>query len=302
MNSIESGVSVIIPAYNAARYICHAIDSTLNQETEFPVEIIVINDGSTDDTARVLQMYRSRIKVIDTPNHGVSSARNVGINSANCELIALLDADDRMNAGRLAAQASGLQGNPKAVLSCSSIELIDDRGNLIEEQPKPIAHRPDTHGNITSHIFSRNFIATSSVMLRRSTVSAINGFSEQLSHSEDCELWLRLSLLGEFIFLEERLTQYRVHSTQSVHNELAMAKGRIAAREHFLRNLPQNQNIINNKHIQKVMAELAIDYGYRLAQKGEHAAARSACQIGLRYSPLSLPLWKMYLKSYFIHT
>lgn len=205
MTTTANGISVVIPAFNASRYIAEAIDSTLAQSLDRPLEVIVVDDGSTDDTAEVLAPYDSRIRILGQKNDGVSSARNLGIERCKYNLIALLDADDRMNPGRLTAQASALETRADAVLSFTSVELIDSNGRFLERQPKIVSDVSAGDEGMTSRLFRHNFITTSSVMFKRDIVLEAGGFNPRLRYSEDFDLWLRLSLRGNFIATPSRL-------------------------------------------------------------------------------------------------
>lgn len=296
---MNMSISVIIPAFNASRFIAQAIESVLNQDYKGIVQLIIIDDGSTDDTVEVLKNYANQVFIIQKPNGGVSSTRNVGLKAAQHDFVALLDADDVMKPGRLAAQAAALAATPEAVLCYSSVEFIDDSGNLLESQPKLLSEPSDTSNTTTKRLFDRNFITTSSVMFRRSPVLAINGFNEKLNFSEDCDLWLRLSQSGQFILLPQRLTQYRIHSSQTIRHEAGMARGRLLARAYFLRQYPEQRQILGTTYIRKKMALYASDYGYPLFLSGDPCAARSVYRLGLQHAPLNLKLWRLYLRSFF---
>lgn len=261
MTQKSKGITVVIPTFNGASYLSEAIASALSQSADRPIQVIVVDDGSTDNTHELMSRYGSRITAIHKENGGVSSARNLGISRAKYPLVALLDADDRMNPGRLAAQAAALELSESAVLCCSSVEFIDSKGKLLEAQPMPLSSDPPLRESITRRLFQRNFVSTSSVMIRRDAVMEAGGFDETLHYSEDFDLWLRLSLAGQFIILADRLTQYRSHNNQTVSNMLLMAQGRLEVRNRFLERLPNNQKVIPKSDIKKIIPELAIDYG-----------------------------------------
>jgi len=292
------GVSVIIPSFNAARFVGAAVESVLNQKYEGVAELIVVDDGSTDDTIDVLRRYGDRLRLSAKKNGGVSSARNVGLHSARNEFVALLDADDLMKPGRLASQVAALLAQPEAVMCCSSIEHIGEDGELLVNQPKQIQTRYLADQLMVRRLFERNFVATSSVMLLRAQVQAIGGFNERLTHSEDCELWLRLTQCGSLVLLPERLTQYRIHGTQSINNLVAMALGRLMARASFLERYPAQRNALGAAYVSSAMAAYAMDSGYSLFRGGDAPAARRACRLGIRYAPLSMRLWRMYIRSF----
>jgi glycosyltransferase involved in cell wall biosynthesis len=121
-------VTVVIPAYNRESLIGEAIESVLTQETDFPYEIIVVDDGSTDGSGEVARSYGSTVRVLEKENGGPASARNAGVLAANSPLIALLDSDDLMLPGRLARQAEFLLTHPDVVLTFGNLTMDADAG------------------------------------------------------------------------------------------------------------------------------------------------------------------------------
>src|SRR3954470_1810603 len=117
-------VSVIIPTYNYARYLPQAIDSALGQ-THAPLEVIVVDDGSTDDTPRVLEAYASRIRVIRQANQGAGAARNAGIAAARGEYVAFLDSDDLWRRDKLELQLARFREEPDLGLVHAGVETVD---------------------------------------------------------------------------------------------------------------------------------------------------------------------------------
>src|SRR5262245_25838031 len=118
-------VSVIIPSYNSARFVSQAVRSVLEQ-TYSPLEIIVVNDGSTDDTVSVLDAYKGDIQIVHQANGGVSKARNRGIREAKGKFIAFLDADDQWLPSKIQKQIDCLRANPSAALVHSDIYFFSD--------------------------------------------------------------------------------------------------------------------------------------------------------------------------------
>ena len=120
-------VSTIIPAYNAERTIAQAVDSALSQEFEGQ-EVVVVNDGSTDSTAAILEKYGNQIQVVTQSNGGLSAARNAGVRRSTSKYLALLDADDIWLPGKLKMMVSALERNPLASLAFSEYRYFDDNG------------------------------------------------------------------------------------------------------------------------------------------------------------------------------
>ena len=181
-------VSVIVPTYNRAHMLKEAIDSVLAQ-TYQAFELIVVDDGSTDDTRRLLSSYGShRINIVYQKNAGVSAARNRGIRSASGELIALLDSDDYWLPEKLAKQVDFFKSAPQAVI-CQTEEIWIRNG--IRVNPK------QRHRKISGMIFKESLllclISPSSVMIRKSLLDEVGLFDENLKACEDYDLWLRIT-------------------------------------------------------------------------------------------------------------
>lgn len=182
-----AGVSVIIPTYNRAGFLKEAVDSVLSQEVS-DVELIVVDDGSTDGTPDLLARYGDRLRVIRQENAGVSAARNAGLRRAAGDLIALLDSDDLWLPGKLAAQTAFFQANPESVV-CQTEELWVRRGRRINPGKR---HRKRA-GWIFIPSLSLCLVSPSAVMMRRSLLDEVGLFDESLPACEDYDLWLRIA-------------------------------------------------------------------------------------------------------------
>jgi glycosyltransferase involved in cell wall biosynthesis len=181
-------VSVIIPTFNRAWILEEAIDSVLAQNfADF--ELIVVDDGSTDDTRARLQRYRSRIQYIHQPNRGVSAARNAGLRRAKGTLIALLDTDDLWQPAKLARQAAFFDAHPEARI-CQTEEIWIRHGQRVNPRRR---HRKPS-GWIFEPSLALCLVSPSAVMLRRELMAEMGGFDETLPACEDYDLWLRVSL------------------------------------------------------------------------------------------------------------
>jgi len=189
MNKIEKKpqVSVIIPTYNRGWIIKEAIDSVLAQDyTEF--ELIVVDDGSTDHTADVLDSYRNVIKVLSQKNKGVSAARNRGIAEASGKFIAFLDSDDLWLSQKLSAQIEFFTQTPDALI-CQTEEVWIRNGLIVN--PKKRHKKPS--GMIFEPSLALCLVSPSAVMIRRSLLEIVGNFDETLPACEDYDLWLRIS-------------------------------------------------------------------------------------------------------------
>jgi glycosyltransferase involved in cell wall biosynthesis len=203
-------VDVIIPAFNASRYIGETIQSVLNQ-TYQPRKIIVIDDGSTDDTRSIVRSFdNDLIDLISVENGGVSRARNIGIRASSAEYVAFLDADDVWRADKIALQIEALKQHPDAKVVYSGTSLINDVSLDIPDSTGVPYIRCDVFEDIL--FFERPvFGSASSVMVYRSTLNRTGFFDESMSFSEDVDLWARLALLTHFTYTEEPCVRIRVH-------------------------------------------------------------------------------------------
>lgn len=193
-------VSVVIPAYNAAWCVGKAIDSVLAQEYD-AFEVIVVDDGSTDDTAAVLAGYHENIRVIRQINGGMSNARNAGIREATGEFIAFLDSDDWWMPGKLGRQVELLRAHPKIGFCSTAARVEDPEGRLLN-----VWQCQTWQGSFLVHLFQSNADvpgSCSAVMVRRALLQVTGGFDETLRGLEDPDLWIRLAAVSDYACIPE---------------------------------------------------------------------------------------------------
>jgi glycosyltransferase involved in cell wall biosynthesis len=193
-------VCVIIPTYNRAAMVSEAVASVLAQ-TWPDFELLVVDDGSTDDTAAALAPYASRLRLLRRERRGgVSAARNAGIKASCGEWLAFLDSDDLWLPEKLARQLAFLSGNP-GLLICQTEETWVRRGVRVNQ--------PRTHRKIGGRIFlpslERCLVSPSAVILHRRLLERHGGFDEDLPAAEDYDLWLRLAWRYDIGLLPEPL-------------------------------------------------------------------------------------------------
>jgi len=179
-------VSVIIPTYNRSRMLKEAIDSVLSQD--YPhFELVVVDDGSTDATAELLQAYGQDLVVIRQPNRGVSAARNAGIAAASGRYIAFLDSDDLWLPQKLTRQVRFFNQYPDALI-CQTEEIWMRNGRRVNPGLR--------HRKLSGMLFEPSLhlclVSPSAVMIRRSLFRAVGRFDENLPACEDYDLWLRV--------------------------------------------------------------------------------------------------------------
>lgn len=194
-------INVIIPTFNRAEHLRDAIQSVVSQ-TYSEFELIVVDDGSTDNTEKIVRSFNDeRIHYIKQDNRGVSAARNTGIAKARGELIAFLDSDDRWEPGKLKTQKAFFDSNPDAHI-CQTEETWIRNG--VRVNPKKKHAKPS--GWIFKECLPLCCVSPSAVMMRRKVFETIGVFDESLPACEDYDLWLRASLHYEIITLPDPLT------------------------------------------------------------------------------------------------
>jgi glycosyltransferase involved in cell wall biosynthesis len=234
-------VSVIIPVYNSAKYIQKAIDSVLDQ-TYSNYEIIVVDDGSTDETRQKLQSYRDKIRYVFQENQGSATARNTGIKLAKGDLVAFLDSDDFWSMPeKLDKQVACFQGNPDLGGINTGWKIVDGAGKHIKTvQPWDKAPKLDLETWL-----KKKCVLTSAMMFRRSWLEKIGGFDPELRQSHDVDLILRLSLAGcKTEWLKEETVCYRQHDSNTTKDSLKQAKYLQAVLDKFFarNDLPESIN------------------------------------------------------------
>lgn len=193
-------LSVIIPTYNRLPMLKEAVDSVLTQDFE-DMELIIVDDGSTDGTAEEIKRYGGRVKFIQhSENKGVSTARNRGVLQARGKLIAFLDSDDLWVKGKLKIQAAFLDDNPHYSI-CYTDEIWIRKGKRVNPMRK--------HAKYSGWIFEKCLplctISPSSVMMRKTLFSKVGLFDEALPVCEDYDLWLRVSARFPIFFINQKL-------------------------------------------------------------------------------------------------
>lgn len=199
-------VSAIIPAYNAAAFLAEAVAS-VRAQTHRATEIIVVNDGSTDNTREVVQGLGDGIVYVEQPNSGPAAARNTGIRRARGEFIAFLDADDLWEPAKLEKQLTAFAAHPGAALVYTRMVNFS-RESGCEQHPFP-AEVPS--GRIFERLLVENLILLSGAMIRADVLREVGGFDEGLITAEDTNLWLKIARSHEIRGLEEVLVLRRKH-------------------------------------------------------------------------------------------
>jgi len=297
-------ITVLMPAYNAEKYICEAIMSVLRQTyTDF--ELLIVNDGSTDRTAQIIRAFSDeRIVFIDKKeNEGVAAALNTGLKIARAEYIARFDADDICYPERLEKQLRFLQQNPDYVLVGSDVDYMLDNGDHLFSF-KCIAH---THEEIMQKMYFYCPFVHPAVMFRKQPVLDAGGYQQNGHNFEDYLLWTNLASTGRMRNLAEPLVKYRLNPFSITIDEkwrgkrfrelkrVAITRGFITAGEaDEILNIIKSQDVIKIKH----SAYNALCGKKFLADNYQPQKARYHIAKAIRINPLRLDSYLLYLASY----
>ena len=198
-------VSVVIPVHNGEKYIREAIESCINQD--YPtLEIVVVDDKSTDNTLEILKEYGDKVIVIPVEKqNGLGNVINIGIRASKGRYIARMDSDDVMYPSRISKQVEYLEFNPNCVAVGGQIDIIDGDSNITGHREYAIEDV-----DIKKNMFLFQPFAHPSVMLRRSSVESVGFYPEDMWKVEDVKLFLILSTKGEFHNIDDTVLKYRV--------------------------------------------------------------------------------------------
>ncbi len=264
-------VSVVIPAFNVAWCVEKAIDSALAQ-THPAVEVIVVDDGSSDDTPRVLASYGDRIRGLQQPNGGMSNARNAGIRAAQGEYIAFLDADDWWLPEKLERQLQLMLADPTLGFTSAAALVVDDKGNVLNHW-----NCPGIEGNQLEYLFQHHAAVAggcSSVMMRKNLFDQVALFDETLHGFEDPDLWIRLSAVTGYSCVNEPMVMV-LRREGSVSRNLRSMRAAAIRSMHKNRHLlpPEKQGAFWRNCLAGVYADYAMG-AFRAGKRG--AALRDA--------------------------
>ena len=294
-------VSVVIPARNAAAYIGEAIASVLAQGDVS--EIIIIDDGSTDDTIAVVRSIRDpRLRLIANDASGVSAARNLGARSASGDWLIFLDADDRLRPGAATTLLRAAGTAPHAVLVYGDYNTIDSTGRPIGRRDL-LKGRRKPSGHVLERLARGNFIVNGGIMLvRADAFRTAGGFDVSLRYCEDWHCWCRLAATGEFAYVPELLLDYLLHTANTMNaavrtpQDFFPAVARVFGDDLILRKLPSGAvprlRRAAEIHLVTYAATQAVRFGrYREAlgylgmvrRRSLKAIPRSAAKVVLSY-------------------
>lgn len=290
-------LSVLMPVYNAEKYLFEAVESILVQTfTNF--EFIIINDGSTDGSESILQQFQKRdkrIKLISHENKGYTVALNEGLGYAEGRYIARMDADDIALPNRFAKQVTFLEENPNYVVVGSRVLLIDPEGLPICSFIQQTSHEEIDDGHMTG--CSGALIVHPAAMLRYDSLQKIGGYHTEMEPAEDLDLFLRLAEIGKLTNLPDILLKYRMH-LKSVGHSRRIEQKRAAAsavREaHHRRGTVPPTTVSSDIQSQHSVDEFHRIWTWWSLGAGNVATARKHALLSLRKNPISRESWKAF--------
>lgn len=286
----EPLVSVVIATYNMAAYLPLAIESALGQ-TYRNVEVLVVDDGSTDGTRDVVErlLEDRRLRYIVQRNGGQASAKNRGVREARARFIAFLDADDIWVREKLETQIPLFLRSATLGVVYSRVAYIDEAGRDLG-----IADNALFRGRVSGPLLVRNFIGFGTSVVRSECFERLGGFDESIRMGIDYDLWLRLSTQYEFDFVDRPFLRYRVWPGQMSGNCKGRYANGIAIMERFLAQYP---GVVDERTQEEAWAHTYVGYGECLRETDRRAGpALGLYARALRHKPGYLPAWKAIMK------
>ncbi|MDF1643113.1 MAG: glycosyltransferase [Pseudomonadales bacterium] len=291
-------VSVVIPAYECERYIVEALDSVFAQDY-VNLEVIVINDGSTDTTLELLKEYKHKITILDQSNSGSAVARNAGMAIAKGDYIAFLDSDDKWLPGKLQAQVNFLEQNLGFGLVCSNWVTWspDENGDFhsIEVGDDHLASQDGRHfsGWLYCDLLFDCVVWTSSVLIRRTIFEQVGDFNAHLRRGQDYDYWIRASRITKMHKLDQVYAIYRMNN-QSVTNR----PNEINFGYKVLTNAINkwgyqcvSGKAVDKKLVERYLAEVCFSFAYYHLSSGSINVARNSIFLSLKHNPFKFSYW-----------
>jgi glycosyltransferase involved in cell wall biosynthesis len=283
-------ISVVIPAYNSEPFIADAIESVLAQ-TVPPDEIIVVDDGSTDRTADVLQRFGSRVHLLQQANKGPSAARNRGAAAARSAWLAFIDADDTWLPTKLQRQLE--------IAAAEDVKMVyTDRFNVGNKGALPDVQSQVQRlyrGDVFLDLLQEgNHISLSSVLIDTALFQTLGGFAEHIRSGEDWDLWIRLAERHRIGVVEEPLLRYRFHATMSSGAPRKMRAGRNEVVERALAT-PRGQ-ALGGRLRRRIRSVVAMTNANDASKHGDRTLAVAEYVRALRLDPAYGPIYADFLR------
>ena len=284
-------VSVVIASYNMGHYLPESVRSVLTQ-TYQNIEVIIIDDGSTDDTEQQLKplMTDSRLRYIKQENQGQPKAKNNGIKAVKGEYVAFCDGDDLWAPNKLELQLPLFEGDSGIGVVYSEVSYIDEKGNALDkEQPYQ-----RYSGKVTNELILKNFIPFGTAVVKKECFDELGLFDENLPMGIDWDLWLRFSVHFKIQYLADKTYIYRIWPGQMSSNYRGRYKNAFLIMNKFVNN---NPNAIDKKIINKAWADTYTNKALAIAS-GEGLSIEPIKNLieALSYDPTFFRAWKGLVK------
>ncbi|AUZ84320.1 glycosyltransferase [Methylophaga nitratireducenticrescens] len=297
---MQKKLSVVMPVYNGEKYLRESVESVLNQSYG-DFEFIIINDGSTDGSSRILSEYQKadpRIRLIERENKGLICSLNEGISKSTTELIARMDQDDICHKDRFKLQIDYMAQNPEIVALGTLVELIDADGDVISGFTTKSKHEEIDQQHIHG---AGGAIIHPSVIMRKKALEGVRGYDMNCPNAEDIDLWLKLAEVGKLANLSKILLKYRQHvesigykqrSSQinSTINAVAAACQRRGSKFDI--------NQLNVRTAQASKFDIHLKWAWWAYKSNQNQTGRKHALMALKFKPWSLEVLKvLYLLS-----
>ncbi len=254
-------VSVIIHTYNNEKFIAETVESVLNQIYK-DYEIIVVDDGSVDDTRDALLPYMQKIRYHYKENGGIASAKNAGISLSQAGFIAFLDHDDLWVPDKLKIQMECFNENPQVGLVYAKYTSFRD-GKELRTKPEK-----GYYGWIFKELLAKSFIQTSTVVVKRECLNAVGPYDESFSLGDEYDMFLRISKKFQCGFVDKGLTRYRVHDTNASKNDFLFDKENLGVYKKIYNNFTDLDGI-EKKILRKRIARYSMKVAEGLYSQGK---------------------------------
>lgn len=261
-------VSVVIPAYNAQDYLKQCLESAVSQIFR-SFEVIVVDDGSDDDTQKIVESYPHDIVYISQGHKGTAAARNSGIKAARGKYIAFLDSDDIWKANKLAEQTVYMDRNSDYSLAYHDYGVCNESGVILTENLPLDRRLPRPTGYIFPNLLMRCLFQTSTVLCKRSVFDDVGLFDEALLHGQDYDLWLRISAKKKIGYVPMALSYYRLRKPDGGPSSAAAEKPwEVRVVEKALVAFPREAHAARKKNLKKRLSRPYFEQGYSMFWQG----------------------------------
>jgi len=290
-------VSVLMPAYNAERYVAEAVESILNQ-TFRDFEFLIVDDGSTDRTKSILETYAlddERIRLTSRPNTGLVVALNEMLDKAQAPYIARMDADDIALPNRIERQVAYMRSHPDCAVVSGRALVIDPDGDPLCEWFSEQIHEEIDRAHINS--LQGSCLCHPAAMIRAESVRMVGGYRRDAWPAEDLDLWLRLAEIGRLAILPDLVLKYRNYPS-SISN--SNWDRRLRALEHVVAEARQRRGIppLSNTGPGKLRSNGVTNpharWGWWALKSGYLDSARKHARLNLRHRPWSSNSWRLF--------